>query len=375
MKFFHRIRTQFSKQKLDQELFEELTFHIEKETEENIAAGMSEEEARYAALRKFGGIDQMKEECRDAWGLRFIETLFQDLSFAARMLANSPGFTAVAIITLALGIGVNTAIFSLLHDTILARLPISHPEELVQLTWQHGTEGWSTFNWPDYEPLLTPQPALPGLFACLRQEMNLRAGIVSERVRAHLVSGSYYSTLGVKAILGRTLVAGDDQPAAAPAAVLSYSYWGRRFGFDPAAVGQPVYLNGTPFTVVGVAPPEFFGMNRLEPPDITCPLRVTPLPEGNSYYVSYFARLQPGVSIEQARAQVGVRFHTLLDEELKSERNWMGKLKLDVISGANGEKSVHMLLGDPLRVLSIMVGVLLVICSTRAFPEVGQILA
>jgi len=365
MNFFHRLRSQFHKKELDQELSEELAFHIEQETEENIAAGMSAEDARYAAMRKFGGIDQAKEECRDAWGLRFIDTLLQDLRFGLRMLAKNPGFTAVAILTLALGIGVNTAIFSLLHDTILARLPISHPEELVQLTWLHGTEGWSTFNWPDYEPLLAPQPALPGLFACLRQEMNLRAGNVSEQVRAHLVSGSYYSTLGVKAILGRTLVVGDDQPAAAPAAVLSYRYWGRRFGFDPAAVGQTVYLNGTPFTVVGVTPPEFFGVNRLEPPDITCPLRVTALPEGNSYYVSYFARLQPGVSIEQARAQVGIRFHALLDDELKSERNWMGKLKLDVISGATGEESVQMLLVEPLRVLSILVSVLLVICCTN----------
>ena len=116
--------------------------------------------------------------------------------------------------------------------------PLAIPQELVQLTWQHGTEIGTTFNWPDYEPLLAPQPALPGLFAYLIQEMNLRSGNVSERVRAHLVSGSYYSTLGVKAFLGRTLAAGDDRPEAAPAAVLSYTYWGRRFGFDPAVIGR-----------------------------------------------------------------------------------------------------------------------------------------
>ncbi len=294
-----------------------------------------------------------------------MSTLLHDLRFGLRMLAKNPGFTVVAVLTLALGIGVNTAVFSLLHDTILARLPISHPQELVQLTWRDGTQSGSRFNWPEYEPLLAPQPALPGLFAYLSQEMNLRSGNVSERVRAHLVSGSYYSTLGVKAILGRTLAAGDDRPAAAPAAVLSYAYWGRRFGFDHAVIDRTVYLDGTPFSVVGVAPPEFYGLNRVAPPDITCPFHVTPRPDGESYYVSFFARLKPGVSIEQARAQVAVRFHALLDEELKSERRWMGNVKLDVLSATTGEESVRVFLREPLRVLSILVGVVLLICCTN----------
>src|SRR5208282_5354711 len=136
-------------------------------------------------------------------------------------------------------------------------------------------------------------------------------------------------------------------------------------GFDPAVVGRTVYLDDMPFTVVGVAPPEFYGLNRLAPPDITCPLHVTPRQDRKSYYVSYFARLQPGVSIEQARAQVAVRFHALLDEDLKSERGWMGKLKLEVISAATGEESVRMLLGELWQVLSILVGVILLISCTN----------
>ena len=266
----------FRRRYWDEERARELDAYLEAETDENIARGMSPEEARYAAHRKLGNTTLIREEIYHMNSLGWLETLWQDLRLRPAHARADPGFTAVAVLTLALGIGVNTAIFSLFHDTILARLPISHPQELVQLTWLHGTEIGTNFNWPDYEPLLAPQPALPGLFAYLIEEMNLRSGNVSERVRAHLVSGSYYSTLGVKAFLGRTLAAGDDRPGAAPAAVLSYAYWGRRFGFDPAVIGRTVYLDGTPFTVVGVAPPEFYGLNRLAPPDITCPLHVTP---------------------------------------------------------------------------------------------------
>ena len=346
---------------LDQDIHD----FIERETQDNIERGMSPEDARYAALRKFGNVTRVKEDAWEVWSCVWLEQLWQDVRVGLRRLRHNPGFTTVAVLTLALGIGANAAIFSLFHDAILARLPINRPQELVQLTYQDGTAIGTNFNWPDYEPLLAPQPALPGLFAYLIEEFNLRSGNVSERVRAHLVSGSYYSTLGVKAFLGRTLAAGDDRPGTTRAAVLSYAYWGRRFAFDPAVIGRTVYLDGTPFAIVGVAPPQFYGLNRLAPPDITCPLHVTPRQDGKSYYVAYFTRLQPGVSIEQARAQVAVRFHALLDEDLKPERRWMSKLKLEVISAATGEESVHMLLAEPLRVLGILVAIVLLICCTN----------
>jgi predicted permease len=294
-----------------------------------------------------------------------MSTLLQDLRYGLRRLAKNPGFTAVAVLTLALGIGVNTALFSLLHDTILERLPISHPQELVQLTWlQRGNLG-SNFNWPDYRPLLEPQPALEGLFAYLNREATLRLGEASERVRVQQVSGSYFSTLGLQGFMGRTLGAADDRPGAAAAAVLSYAYWQRRFALDPSVLGKTVYLEDTPLTIVGVTPPRFHGLDRLSPPDITCALNAVPLPDGVSYYVYLFTRLKPGVSLEGARARVAARFHALLDGELKRERGWMGDIKLDVHPAGTGEYGGRLELGVPLGVLSILAGIVLLICCTN----------
>lgn len=314
--------------------------------------------------RQFGNTTIFQEASRELWGWRWLESWAQDLRYGLRSMRRAPGFASIAVATLALGIGLNTAIFSLLYDTTAGLLPIPRPHELVQLTWvQHGSGG-SNFNWPDYAPLLDPAPALPGLFAYLSREGNLRSGDVAERVRVQAVSGSYFSTLGIDPLIGRTLGVADDRPAATGAAVLSYAYWQRRFALDPTVIGRTVYLDGTPLTVVGITRPGFYGVNRLAPPDIICPLHAVPLPAGFSWYVSYLARLRLGESTDQARAQVTARFAGLLGGELKREA-WMRSAQLEVVSAAAGENEVRSDFAVPLRVLGACVGVVLLICCTN----------
>ena len=173
----------FRRRYWDEERKRELEAYLEIETDENIARGMPPEEARYAAQRKLGSTTLIREEIYHMNSLGWLETLWQDLRYGLRMLARSPSFTVVAVLTLALGIGANSALFSLLHDALLERLPIPRPQELVQLTWVQRANYGSNFNWPDYEPLLEPQAALPGLFAYLNREATVRFGEAAERVR------------------------------------------------------------------------------------------------------------------------------------------------------------------------------------------------
>jgi predicted permease len=360
-----RVRGLFRRKSMDAALDEEVQSHLRMAAQERVEKGETAEQARVSALREFGNVGLVKEVTRDIWGWGWLEQLMQDAQYGLRMLAKNPGFTMVAVITLALGIGVNTALFSLLHDTMLERLPISRPQELVQLTWLQGGTLGTTFNWPDYRPLLEPQPALPGLFAYLSREATVQVGEAAERVRVEQVSGSYYSTLGLQGFVGRTLSAADDRPGAAAAAVISYAYWARRFALDPSVLGKVVFLEDTPLTIVGVTPSRFHGLDRLSPPDITCALDAVTLPDDTNEYVYLFTRLGPGVSLEQARSRVAARFRALLDAELKSEWGWMHDIKLDAVSAGTGEYFARSGLESPLGVLGILAGIALLICCTN----------
>lgn len=252
-KFSLRFRTLSKRARVEQELSEELRFHLERLTAEKRAQGMTAEEGRYAARRELGGIEQIKEECRDMRRMNFLENLIQDVRYALRMLAKSPGFTAVVILSLALGIGANTAIFSLIDAVMLKTLPVRQPEQLVLLNWvsagqpyliqsydgssytdKMGRSTGTSFSYPIFEAIRARNGVFSEVlgFADVDQPLNVNAGGSSDLAKGQYVSGNYFSTLGVGAALGRTLEPADDAAGAAPVAVISYAYWTSRFGRD-----------------------------------------------------------------------------------------------------------------------------------------------
>jgi putative ABC transport system permease protein len=260
MKLLRRLRALFRKEELNQELSDELAFHLEKQIEQNLAAGMSAEEARYAALRRFGGVEQVKEECRDAWGVRFIDTLLQDIHFGLRMLAKNRGFTVVAVMTLALGIGVNTAIFSVLNGWLFRPLPVRAPEQIMVLGFFQQEEG-SQFSYLDFLDFQKQADAFSDLFGYKFGGAGFSVnGSNPSEFAYSVVTGNYFAALGLKPALGRLFVPGEgEKPGEERLVVLGYSCWQERFGGDPGTVGKQVQINGKPLTVIGVAPKEFHG--------------------------------------------------------------------------------------------------------------------
>src|SRR3982075_816209 len=257
---------------LDQDIRE----HIERETQDNIERGMTPEEARYAAVRKFGNVMRVKEETREVWSFVWLEQLLQDIRFGLRMLRKSPGFATVAILTLALGIGANTAIFSLVNAVMLRSLPVEDPSQLVVLKWgarnAPNIHGYMTSG--DCPTDLRPGAANPSgcsysepMFREIAQanifsataafansgRLNLTGNGPATVINGQLVSGDFFRTMGLKATAGRLFAAADDTPPAARVAVLNYGYWQSAFGGSRNVVGHTIELNNVPFTIVGVA--------------------------------------------------------------------------------------------------------------------------
>ena len=394
MKIYRRLRAVFRKEELNQQLSDELAFHLAKQIDQNIAAGMSPDEARYAALRKFGGVEQVKEECRDAWGMRFIDTLLQDIRYGLRMLAKNPGFTAVAVVTLALGIGANTAIFTLINAVLLQSLPLKNPGQLV-LFYDGAATGTNTSNgipndiysYPAWEYFRDHDESFEGLCA-FRQEsdrLTLQMGASSdpqrqEQVRGHLVSGSYFTVLGVQAAAGRLLTAQDDIPTAPPGAVISYDFWRRRFNLDRSVMGKTVDLNGTVFTIVGVTPREFFGERVGTPPDFWLPLSWQPqvlqrgswLATQDLYWLNLMGRLKPGVTAEIAQANLNTQLHQYYTAQAGSRitpqrQRQMQSAHIQLKPGARGISVLRFAYSEPLHVLMAVVAlVLLIACANVA---------
>src|SRR6266404_2036305 len=317
-----RVRGLFSDQKLERDFDQEVQSHLAMLADENIRRGMTPEEARCAAVRRFGGIAQIKEDQRERRGMPQIETFLKDLRYAARTLLKSPGFTIVAIFTLALGIGVNTTLFTAFNAIALKPLPVKDADAVIRLerwfeTGSHGDIQYA-FSYPEYIYYREQNRVFSSLVAVswpIRVSASIEAG-EPEPVHGQLVSENYFSDFGIAPILGRTFLPEEGRtPGAHPVMVLSHTFWEQRFRSDPQAAGKIVKLNDTAFTIIGVAPPEFVGTG-VPPvvPDFWAPLMMQAqvAPAGNwldspsDYQLQILARPLPGIRAKQAQAEMNV---------------------------------------------------------------------
>ncbi|HUJ23822.1 MAG TPA: ABC transporter permease [Bryobacteraceae bacterium] len=316
-----------------------------------------------------------------------MQTLLQDARFALRTLRKSPVFTAIAILSLALGIGANTAIFTLMDQVLLRALPVKHPEQLVLLDQPGPNQGAirneNAFSYPMYKDFRDHSPVFSGVVARFPISMSVAYHGQTDRAEGELVSGNYFDVLGVRALLGRTLTPDDDlTPGAHPVAFLTYGYWKRRFGGDRSILNQTMLLNGHSMTVVGIGPPGFQGIEVGRASDVMVPVmmkaEMTPtwndLDNRRSMWLNVIARLKPGVSLKQADAAANVLYHQILAEEIKginnsSERFHDRFLKkhLDLLPAQTGRSTLREQFSTPLIVLMSMVGlVLLIACANVA---------
>jgi predicted permease len=305
-----RLRALLHKAEMERELDEELRFHLEKEIEQNRARGMSAEEARFAALRSFGGVEQVKEESRDVRGVRFVEELWQDLRYGARMLRKKPGFTLIAIVTLALGIGANTTIFSVVNAVWLRSLPYPEADQLA-LVWHRNLKQLAGVDNADLTPgnyldLLRQNQSFEQMAAFNDHDFNLTGRGEPERLQGQLVSAALFPLLKVAPAAGRVFTEADDREGAARVVILSYGLWQRRFGGQTDVIGQTLTLNELPYTVVGVMPQGFVvpeGNAELWAP---IAFGAAAANDRGSFYLYAIARLKPGVTLTAVQTEADV---------------------------------------------------------------------
>jgi putative ABC transport system permease protein len=373
----------------DEERARELEAYLAIETDDNIARGMTPEAARRAARRKLGNPTRIREEIYTMNSLGFIETLWHDLRYGARLLRRNPTFAIVAILTLALGTGANTAIFELVNAVTLRMLPVERPDELVEVRIVKalgGRTGEFTSNRPNlsnplWERIRAEQRVFSAMLAWGSTRWNLAAGGEVRGAQGLYVSGDFFSTLGVHALVGRVLTPADDvKGCAGPGAVVSHAFWQREYGGDPSAVGKSILLEGRRFDIVGVTPPSFYGVEVGRAFDVALPICSEPLFRGprsgldqsDVWFLAAFGRLKPGVTIEQANAQMdaissGIFAATVsphYDARLAKEYR---EFKLGAVTAATGVSNLRSSYSDPLHILlGVTALVLIIACANLA---------
>src|SRR5215470_11372615 len=344
-----RLRYWMESARRSEALREEMELHLAEKAAELQADGMTAEQARAEARRRFGNVGLKHEESREIWIARFWSELGQDIRYGFRTMIANKAFSALAVLSLALGIGANTAIYSLMESILLRSLPVADPESLVVLNWhsrppqnaskhwEHVIHGVQGILWPGDKGAMVSGMFPYGAFETLREENsvfstlfgyfnglhhNLAVRGQAMSASTEYVTGEYFRGLAVSPAAGRLIDSEDDRPGAAPAAVISFLTSQQRFGGPSSAIGQPVLVDNVPFTVIGVAPPEFFGVDPAAAPDVYVPFHadVLLLPkregddprkrylEANYYWVEMMGRLKPGVDLRRAQALLAPRF-------------------------------------------------------------------
>ncbi|HEX5425130.1 MAG TPA: ABC transporter permease [Candidatus Acidoferrales bacterium] len=347
-----RLRSLFRRERVDGELNEELRFHLERQIVANVASGMSPDAARRAALREFGGIDQIREECADMRRINWLQDFFQDVHYGLRMLRKSPGFTIVAILTLALGIGANTAIFSVVYAVLLKPLPYPHPTQLVVITDSNSQKGIRKGNtsYQDFLELRDQNHVFSDVGGLTGHDLTLTGRGDPFQVDTASVTPGLLAAMGVKPLAGRIFLPEDGKRGAAPVVILSENLWRDRFGADPRAIGTAVNLDMRDFTIVGIMPSNFrypfFSSEQIWIPVQQDPLFGSWMNNPDLRFMGITARLKPGVSIANAQAEldaVSARIAKKFPAEDKDFEFGVAPLQEDLVGGAR--KGLLILLG------------------------------
>jgi putative ABC transport system permease protein len=304
------VRAIIYRDKVERDIDQELRFHLEMEIQKNVSRGMNPSEARREALLRFGGVEKFKEECRDVRGAPLVESLLQDIRYGARILFRNPGFTVVAVLTLGLGIGANTAIFSVIYGVLMKPLPYADGSQLVIVQQKAPLANVNNvpFSVKEVQDYREQNQTLQDVVEHHTMSFTLLGGREPQRVQTGVVSANFFDVLGVKPLLGRTFVEADDQHGSDAVLVLSYEYWRRSHGGDPNIIGRTFQMNNRPHTVIGVLPPipQYPNEQDVYMPTSHCPTRSSEqfIANRNARMMSVFGRLKPGVPVAQAQADL-----------------------------------------------------------------------
>jgi predicted permease len=375
-----RLRSLLRPERVDRELDEELRDHLRREIDAQVARGASPKEARLRALAEFGSVANVEDQCRDQRGLSLIDDLVRDLRHGLRSMRRSPGFTAVAALSLALGIGANTAIFSLTDALLLRSLPVAGPRELVELgrITQYGPGG--SFSYPIFERVRDGNAVFQGVLTISTSAIEANVDTDAQRPTGRFVSGNFFELLGLAPSAGRLFSPDDDRPDAeggAAKAVIAHGFWQRQFGGRPDVIGRTLQVDRIAFAIVGVAPPGFEGLQVGRPVDFYIPIASEPLVRARSWlghpdfnWLAIVGRLKPGTTIEMAQSDLGVVFARFLDEYVKtlpdpeSQRNTRTH-RLTAQSAHAGLSALRRQFSRPLAILMGTVAIVLLIACAN----------